>query len=184
VKKFLIWVLALIAAAAIGAFIFYKLYLPRIVAEAIVKGEDELAYMPDFVQTRIRKYRAPVNEAADDVIRELHKSGITMEQITEAIDKTGESQVDGLLAELANTELKSTNQVFDIATKHLQVDFDVEPLRAPFNENVDLDMVRSAIERAQQHRKDEAVDAEMAKAIFKQILLQKEAEYQQKVKGN
>jgi len=174
---------ALLAAAAVGAFVFYKVYLPALIADAVVKDEGS-AYLPKFVEVRIRKYKAPVNEAAGDVVEQIHQSDITMDQILKAIDDTDESQVDAAIAELSTREINSTNEVFDIAKKHFPVGFDVELLRKPFNENVDLDMVRAAVEKARQKKEDEMVDPEMAKAVLKQILIQKEEEYQKHVKGN
>jgi hypothetical protein len=181
-KTLLGWIAVIIIAGAIGAFLFYKIYLPKMLAEAIVKQEESV-YIPKFVQARIRKYKAPVNEAAEDVIREIHKSDINVDQIIEAIDRTEEEQVYAMLDELTQANLVSTNQVFDICKKYFTVDFDIELLRKPFNENVDVATIKSALKNSDYREHQQAVDPQMAKAIIKQVLLQKEAEYRKRMFG-
>ncbi|HYC84993.1 MAG TPA: hypothetical protein VEB86_07215 [Chryseosolibacter sp.] len=182
-KKFVIVVVVLFAAAAAGAFVFYKVYLPELVASAIV-NDQEPGYMPDYVQTKIRKYRTPVNQAAEDVIRHADRSNISMDQILRTIDNTKEEHVNAALAELSDRDVKNTNQVFDIFKKHIPADFDVEPLREPFNDHVSMKMIHDALERSRQQLDKENLDADMAKAVIKQVLVQKEAEYRRRTNAN
>jgi hypothetical protein len=175
-KKFGIWLLALVITAGIGAYVFYKFYLPGLVAKELVKDEESV-YVPRFVKAKIRKYKAPVNKGAHDVIKEMHKSNVTLEQLLQAIDETEEEQVRGMLAELNQINLKSTDQVFDVAKKHFTPGFDIEILRKPFNDNVSLDMVKNGLKQANSYASQADLDPEMAKAVAKQILIQKEKEY-------
>jgi hypothetical protein len=176
-KKFLIWVIGLVVVFTAGGIIFYRFFLPDIVASAIA-GENTPGYVPQFVEARMRKYKAPLNKSAADVIREAHGSNVTLEQLLAAVDRTKPKEVYAALAELQEAKVKNTNQVFDIAKRHVDADFDVEVLRKPFNENVDMEMVKRALGYTEGHQEDE-VDPEMAKAVIKKLLIQKEKEYRQ-----
>lgn len=182
-KRFIGWTFILLLLTAVGVFIFYKFYLPGVIADALVQ-EKEPAYIPKFVQTKIRKYKAPVNKGAEDVIQEIHKSDISLDQILEAIDKTEAEQVYSMLDELSHTEIKNTNQVFDLASRHFPVNFDIEVLRAPFIKNVTMAMIQKGLAQANEKRGEEGVDPEMAKSVIKQILRQKENDFNRAVSGD
>lgn len=177
-KKFLIWVLALFIVFAVAGIIFYKVYLPGLVAEAIAEDQTP-GYVPRFVEVRMKKYKAPLNKGAGDVIREIHESNVSLEQVLQAIDRTEPEQVHAALDELGNSNPKTTDEVFDIASKYVNADFNVEILRKPFNENVNMSMVKRAMGYAEGYRNDDTIDPEMAKAVAKKLLIQKEKEYRQ-----
>lgn len=182
-KRFIGWTFILLLLTVVGVSIFYKFYLPGLIADALVQ-EKEPAYIPTFVQTKIKKYKAPVNKGAEDVIREIHKSNVSLDQILVAIDKTEAEQVYSMLDELNDTEIKNTNQVFDLASRHFPVDFDIEVLRKPFNKNVTMAMIKKGITQANEKREEEGVDPEMAKSVIKQILRQKEQDFNKAMSGD
>jgi hypothetical protein len=175
-KKFVAWLFAFLVLVAVAGVFFYKYYLPEMVAAALVK-EEEQPYIPKFVQARIKKYKEPVNKGAEDVIREIHRSQVTLQQILETIDRTEPEQVQAMLDELSDTRIVSEDQVFDIGKKYIRADFDVEVLRVAFKENVDTSMIRKGLRQAEYHRNEVPIDPDMAKAIVKQVLIQKEKEY-------
>jgi hypothetical protein len=175
-KKFVAWLFAFLVLIAVAAVFFYKFYLPEMVAVALVEEQDR-PYIPKFVQARIKKYKEPVNKGAEDVIREIHRSRISLQQILETIDRTEPEQVQAMLDELSTTRIISEDQVFDIGKKYIDADFDVEVLRTPFKENVDTSMIRKGLRQAEYHRNEVPMDPQMAKAIVKQVLIQKEKEY-------
>lgn len=181
-KKFIGWMIAFLLVAGIASFIFYKFYVPVLVAEAFVEKENP-AYIPRFVQARIEEYKAPVNEGASDIIVEIHRADVRLADLLEAIDRADEDQVHMMLDELSQRRITNTNQVFDIAKKYFTVDFDIEVLRKPFNENVDMAMIRKGLKQAAYYRNEDPVDPEMARAVIKQILIQKEKEYQKSMNG-
>ena len=111
------------------------------------------------------------------IIKEMHRSKITMAQVFEAIDNAKEEQAFAMLDELNTTDVAPPDEVFDMAKRHFPVDFDVEVFRKPFNEKVDLKLIRKGIRYANIYRETEKVDAATARTIVKKILLQKEAEF-------
>jgi hypothetical protein len=182
-KKLVFLILILVLIIGGGIFIFYKYYFPDFVANAIVK-EETPPFVPVYMQRKFEKFKAPVNRASEDIINQMHKSHLTLEQIFKAIDETDEEQVHAALGELTLSEVKTTNQAFDVFKRHFRADFDVEVLREPFNRNVNMKMINKAIDRANAYRDEEVMDPEMAKAVIKKILLQKEKEYQEMLGGN
>jgi hypothetical protein len=178
-KKLLIVIIALIAIAIVGAIVWYKYYFPTMVAEAVV-AEQLPAYIPKHIQVKINEFRGPVIASAEKVIEKMHDKNIPFDEVIETIDHATADQTNAFIEELASTKIKSTDQVFDIGKKHFPVDYEVEAFREPFNQNVDLRVIRKGIAYADANRKTNDVDLETLKEIAKKILVQKEKEYRLK----
>jgi hypothetical protein len=178
-KKLLIVLLVLVVVAVIGGMLWYKHYFPKMVAEAVA-AEELPAYIPQHIQVKINEFRKPVNASAEKVIEKMHEENIPFQKLIETIDNATEEQTNGLIEELASTSLQSTNQVFDIGIKHFPVDYDVEAFREPFNQNVDIRLIRKAINYANTNRQTNDVDLPTLKEIAKKVLVQKEKEYRLK----
>jgi hypothetical protein len=175
-KKLMIVLILFIAIAAIGALIWYKYYFPKIVAKAVIA--DELPrYIPKHIQVKINEFREPVNMSAGKVIEKMHQEDIPFEKLIQTIDNATEEQTNALIAELASTNIRSTDQVFDIAKKYFRTDYDVEVFREPFNKNVDLRIIKKGILYANSNRQSNDVDFQTLKEIARTILVQKEKEY-------
>jgi hypothetical protein len=174
-KKLFISLLIVATLLGIAGFVVYKFYMADLIADAVVSNEDVPAFVPEKIKTKINKYKTPINYGAEEVIKKMHDSKITIEQILKAIDEVPEEQAYSMLEELKTTKIRSSDQVFDMAKKHFPVDFDVEVFRKPFNEKADIGTLRKGISYIKEHQ--ESMDIEMAKAVAKKILLQKEKEY-------
>jgi len=174
-KKILIGLIALILILVAGGYIVYKFYMDDLVAEAILAKEDVPSFVPAKVKAKIDKYRIPINYGAEEVVKKMHESKISLDQIIKAIDEAPEDQAYALLDELKKTKIKSSNQVFDMVKERFPVPFDIEVFRKPFNEKVDVKIIRKGISYATMH--EETIDVDMAKSVAKKILLQKEKEY-------
>jgi hypothetical protein len=178
-KKVIITTLSICASLALVAYVLYYFYFPQIIANAIVT--DELpGYIPRRILNHIDHYRIPINKGSEDLVREIHLAKIPMQKILSAIDATSEDEAYNLLDDLNATSVKNTDQVFDIIKKHFDTDFDVEVFRKPFTENVDMKMVRKGMKYANTNRKTKDVDVETARAIIKQVLINKEKELKQR----
>lgn len=177
-RKLIISVFIVVAILAAGFYVFYKFYFPAVVAAAIA-SEETPAYLPKFLQKKIEAVSTPVNAGAEDVVKQIHQSGIPIDKILAMIDNTTEEQAYLFLDELNESALESTDQVFDIAKKHFPADFNIEVLRKPFNQNVNLKMIEKGVSFANNNRKLKDINIETAKAIAKKILLEKESALQQ-----
>jgi hypothetical protein len=174
-KRFLLIIIVLGLLGWIGAYIFYRFYLPDILARAIVSSETP-SYIPRRLMNRVDELRSPVNKGADEIIAEMKKNDIPLEDVVEVIENTSEDEAFEFLNELNQTNPKTPNEVFDIAKKHIDADFDVEILRKPFIENVNMKAIRKAMRYANTNQRTKDLDIETGRAIAKQILVEK---YQQ-----
>lgn len=180
-KKIVIPVILVVALLCMGGYYLYHVYFPALVAHAFVT-ESMPGYVPKRIQTRIQAISVPINKGTEAMLQEMHASDISMEQIISVLDGIEEQKAYGMLDELNSKKAKTTNEVFNVARKHITADFDVEVFRKPFNDHVTMKQINVAIHYANQNRKTHDVDFVTAKAIIKKILLQKEKEFVQKSK--
>jgi len=165
----------------ISGYLAYQLYFPVMVAKSITNENTFL--VPDKLEKRIKKIRQPVNEGADAVVETMHRSGVTIDQVLEAIDNAREEQALAMLDELNSREVTDADELFSIAKKHFPVNFDVEVFREPFKERVSPGLIKKGIRYANIYKEREEIDVETAKSIAKRILLQKESEFNRIVKN-
>lgn len=163
------------------AYYAYKHYLPSFVAHSITSETDH-SWIPFDGDAKIKKIRKPVNEMATEVVRRLHASNISIDDVLKAIDEAKEEQAYAMLDELNRTQTESPDEIFTMAKKYFPVKFDVEIFREPFNQKITEAHVRKALRLANQYKDQEELDAETAKSILKKVLLQKEEEFNKIVK--
>src|SRR5690349_3650050 len=104
---------------AVAAIVCYKIYFPKVVAEAIVSNQEPPTYVPRYIKARINRYKVPVNESAEVIIKRMHESNITIDQLFKTIDETSEEQVYAMVDDLMYSKYSTTDEVFNIITKHL-----------------------------------------------------------------
>jgi hypothetical protein len=177
-KKAITFSIAFLAVAAICAYIAFQFYLPALMADAIV-ADDVPTYIPRRIQNRIEGLRKPLNKGSEEVVRKMHQANIPVEKMVEIIDNTTEEQAYALLDELNQQNITSPHQVFDIGKKYFPADFDTEMFRETFVTHMDMRLIRKGIKYGNINRKTKDVDFDIAKAIAKKIILEKEQEYQE-----
>ena len=175
-KKIILIVLGIACLGLAGYFVI-QAFLPEMVAEAIVYDKELPSYVPRKIKNKIEKIKKPLNENAEAVISTMHKSGVTLEQVLKAIDNTSNDQAYAMLDELNETQIKNTDQVFEMAKRHFKVDFDVEAFRKPFHDKVSMNLIKKGLRYANRHRRDGDIDPESARSILKRILIQKEQKF-------
>jgi hypothetical protein len=174
-KKLFLVIIVVGIIVWIGGYVAYTFYFPKIVAQAIV-SENHRTYLPKRLLNKIEEVREPINKSTENFIIELKKADIPMTKIYEAIENTSEEQAYQMLDELNDARITKPDQAFDIFKKHVHTDFDLEPFRASFNQNVDPKMIRRLIKYANMNRSMNEVDIPTAKAIAIQLLKEKEME--------
>ena len=175
-KKMILPALLALAVVSFGGYYLYKTFITDMIAKTVTA--DSLPdYIPKRIQSRIEGIGAPINKGAEAMLRQMHTSGIPMEDILAVIDATTEEQIYALVDELNTVRPKTTDEVFTIAKKHLRTNFDPEVFRKPFNDHVTIEQIRKALFYASRNRKTYDLDFATGKAIAKKILLEKEEEY-------
>lgn len=133
---------------------------------------------------KVDELRAPVNKRADEMIAEMKRNKIELEEVLELVDNTKEEEADNFLKELNKANPQNADQVFDIAKKHVNADFDVEIFREAFVRNVNMKSIRKALLYANTNQRTKDLDIETGRAIAKQILIEKYKEAELKEKSN
>lgn len=183
-KKVIVSFIFVVSLLGVGSYYFYQMYFTDFIAQAFVS--DSLpGFVPKRIQTRMQAISVPLNKGAEALIQKMHASDISIDHILSVVDKTTEEQAYKLLDELNSTNLKNADDVFNVAKKHIDADFNLEIFRKPFQEHFRITQVRRVLYLANQNRKTHDVDFVTAKAIIKKILLEKEKEYTKRriVKG-
>jgi hypothetical protein len=181
VRKWLYFFLAFIFVCILLTFITYKFYLAGIVADTL-SSEQLPTYIPQPIKTKIEKVKKPLNETAKDVIKTMHSSGITLDQILKAIDDAKEEQAYAMLDELNKTKITNVDQIFDMGKKYFPVDFDVEVFREFYRKKATLPLIEKALLYANKYRNENLIDAETAKETVKKILVAKEEQFNRIIK--
>jgi hypothetical protein len=171
-KRFFIVIIVLGLLLWIGGYIFYRFYFPEIVAKAIVSAETP-AYIPRRLMNKVDELRKPVNKGTDEIILAMKTNNIALEDVVDVIESTSEDDAVDFLNDLNQSNPKSPDEVFDIAKKHIKADFDIEILRKPFVENVNMKSIRKAMSYANTNQRTKDLDIETGRAIAKQILIEK-----------
>ncbi|HEY0656333.1 MAG TPA: hypothetical protein VGD65_24540 [Chryseosolibacter sp.] len=178
-KRFLLIVIILGLFLWAGVYIFYRVYLPDLVAKALVADETP-SYIPRRIMNKVDELRAPVNKGADEMIIEMKKNEIPLDDVVEVIESTTEDEAYEFLKDLNESQPKTPDEVFDIAKKHVEADFDIEVFRKPFVENVSMASIKKAMRYANTNQRTKDLDIVTGRAIAKQILIEKYNQVSQK----
>ena len=173
-KKLVIPVLILVVLG-VGGYALYRVIMPELIAEATV-SETLPNYIPKRLKARIESIKNPINKGTEAMIERMHASEIPLEKVLETVDNITEEQAYAFLEEVTRAQPETSNEVFDIAKKHFPADFDPEVFRQPFNEHFKIKQIRNAVAYANHNRKSNDVELTAAKAILKNILIEKEKE--------
>jgi len=183
-KKIVIILLIVFASIALISYAIYKQYAPAIIANELLK-ETEPPFLPKKIREKIKEIKVQTNKLSTDVITDIHKSNITLDQILKAFDEVTEDEAHLLLDEINGLgQLNSPDQVFDLTKKRFPVDFDVEPLREPFRKKADVRLLKKALLKANQYRDNDLIDFESAKSVVRRILIEKEKEFYKHLESN
>ena len=174
-KRFLITTLLVSVVLCVSGYFIYRSIIREIVAEALV-SESVPDYIPKRLKTRVEAIRRPINKGTEAFIERMHHSQIPVEDVLDAIDDISEEEVNSFLDEVNQTKPSSTDEVFTVAKKHFDTDFDLEVFRQPFNEHLEMKQVNNALDYAITNRTSNDVDIATVKAILKKIILEKEKE--------
>ncbi|MBX2963575.1 MAG: hypothetical protein KF687_13770 [Cyclobacteriaceae bacterium] len=176
-KKFLIATIVLTAILGAVGYTLYQNLAPRLIAKAILE-DKEPSIMPKKVASKLKKVKKPINKLSEEVINSIHKHNITFEQILQLIDNVEEKEVNNLLSQIqASNKIESHDQLFDMIKEALFADYEIEQLRDPFKQHFKLNLVQSYINLALEQRDNNLIDFDMAKVILKQILTEKENDF-------
>jgi len=174
-KKIAIAILLMLIFLVAGGYFLYRSLMPELIAEAVI-SESLPNYIPKRLRTRVEAIRKPLNKGTKAMLEKMHASEIPLEELLRAIDNINEEEAYAFLDDLNKARPENTDEVFDLAKKHFSTDFDPEIFREPFHKHVNIKQVNKAIDYANLNRRSNDVDISTAKAILKQIIIEKDKE--------
>lgn len=174
-KKSILIGFLVIGTIAGGIYYVYRTLVPELVAKAVL-SEKVPEYIPKRILSKVEEIRTPINKGAGALIEKMHDSKIPVNDVIETVDKITEEQAYAFLDEINQSKPETTDEVFDLVTKHFPTTFNPEVLRQPFNEYFDVKQIRKLVVYANMNRTSKDVDFTTAKAIVKQIIIEKDRE--------
>ncbi len=175
--------LVVLAVLAFGGYALYRAVVPDLIAGVTV-SESLSNYIPKRLKARVEAIKNPINKGTEAMIEQMHASEIPLEKVLHTVDNITEDQAYAFLDEVTKTQPATTDEVFDIAKKHFPADFNPEVFREPFNAHFKIRQIRNAVEYANENRKFNDVELTTAKAILKNILIEKEKEIGERHSGS
>ena len=173
--KRLMFTVFLLTAVLIGGYLLYRSAMPGIIADAMV-SDSVPDYIPKRFKSRVEAIRAPLNKGTEAMVKKMHASDISVDQVLRAVDEISEEDAYAFLDELNVRKPANTDEVFDVAKEYFAADFDPEVFREPFNQHFTMKQIRKAITYANLNRRSNDVDIATARAIVKKVIVEKEKE--------
>ncbi|MEM7550912.1 MAG: hypothetical protein AAF363_14610 [Bacteroidota bacterium] len=175
-KRILIIGIVLLLLVVGVSWYYYEKQLPKVVAKAIIKNKYPV-YIPEKIQGKIVKVSDTLNAKVENFLVTTDTIGISINEILKIIDEVKEEDVRKTISIIQNQDIKSVEEVFDIAVENIPIkSFNVELLREPFINNIKINHINRALGYLRTHNILELIDPEIARETIKQVIIQKEDE--------
>jgi hypothetical protein len=165
--------------ALLGLLVYagYRYYLPSMIAKTLT-SEEPSALVPDSMQEKVENLKVKINQEVEELPALLKETHLTVDDLTNMIDRADPAQFFRAIEELKNTPLTSTDQIFDICMKHIRIPgYDLEVFRGPFVRNSSVGNIREAIAKIDRDDFMTSVSVPVLKQTAKQVL----AEYKEEI---
>lgn len=183
-KKFPKWpIILLVVFTAVGAagLLLYKKIIAYTISNAIVKEEEPSPLLGSY-GTEVRKFRAPINKASEQIIYKLDSLHIPFESFLTAVDNADKTEILQTLEAIKQQKPETPNEVFNIVKKNMTIrEFDVELFRKPFLRYASMPKINKALNYIDSHKLAEEIDISISREIIKTVLRQKKDEITQKL---
>ena len=180
-KKLLIFVL-LVLVLGLAAYGAYRFYLPTVIAEALTSDEPS-PMVPAGIQKKVGTIKVKVDREIKKLPVLMKETKIGYEDLLIMIDRAKPDDFFEAYREISATRIVSTNQVFDIGMKHINIEgFDLEIFRSTFNRYATVEIIREAINNIDQNEILTSISIPVAKETVKKILESSEQEIRKGLK--
>jgi hypothetical protein len=179
-------ILLIVLAAIVGGGIWYVYYryIPKMVGKAIVSNEEPAA-LPTPYKEKIQRFRKPVNKATEKIIHEIDSLDIPFSAILRLIDETENDAVVRTYQELKQQQPDNPNEIFNIIKKNIpSEEFDLEYFRKPFLRYATMDRYDYGMRYIENNEVIEQINEMPYRQIVKEVLIQKRAEIDRRLKDS
>lgn len=179
-KKLLRFVLVILVLGLV-AYGGYRFYLPSLIAEALTSDQPS-SLIPSGMQEKLASLKIKVDREIKKVPVFLNEHKIGFQDLQNIIDGANPDELLEAWYEIATTRITSSNQVFDIGMKHINIDgYDLETFRKPFIQYVTVVDINKAIEMIEENEFLTSMSIPVAKETLKKVLESSRQEIQQEL---
>lgn len=174
-KKIIISILFLVIIGVAVSYYYVNNYLPQKIAESIVNEEEnDAVFVPKRIKSKISKGKKAMQGNIQLVEKELDNLNLTIDDLIVIIDEVKPKEVIKTIEILNQTEIKSSNQVFDIAKNNIEVNHvDVEVFRDSFNKYASVPRIKKGLKKINETDVLMNMSVSVARQTAKSILLER-----------
>lgn len=172
VKKISILLAGFLVVACLACFIFYRFFLHSFIANAIQTDPENSAFIPDRIKPKVVKARAKLNEEINGIPLILDSLDLDFDDLLFIVETINSDEVLNALDELSKTDLKTTDQAFNILKKNIHVaGYNLEIFRGTFRKKVTLDKIKRGLKTIADNQLTTSMSVPVARRTVIQILL-------------
>jgi hypothetical protein len=176
--KRLIKFVLILAVLGVIAYAGYRYYLPSMIAETLISDEPS-SLMPAELQEKVDTVKLKINKEIEKLPAFMKENKIAYEDLQIMVDRADPAQFISAYQEIATTRITSTNQVFDIGMKYIEISgYDLEIFRAAFVKNTSVEDIQKAITKYEDNEFLTNMSFPVIKETAKKLLDSKKIEIQ------
>ena len=196
-KKSLLRTIIVLVILAVGGWVMYEFYLPKIIANVVVKTE-KVQRLDSILESKLDKHiqekekeietklatLTPQERKTVKVVRTLSEDtlAVDFDLLIQAIENVNAQQVLQTLDELNEVEINSNSQVFDIAKKNIRVnEFDVELLRPVFMAHIKVRHIKRCLNYINGNDLTSNMSVKVAREIAKKMFIEKKEKIEKRL---
>ena len=149
-KKLLKFILALVVIAVV-AYAAYRYYLPSKIAESLTSGQKS-SLVPDEIHEKVQVFKSKVAKDIGNLPELMVETNIDYDDLKTMLDRLDPGEASDALLEMASVNITSTDQAFDIVTKHVNIEgYELETFRDMFVRNSDVEEIQKTLKKVREH---------------------------------
>jgi len=173
--------LSILVVVAVTAYLGYRYYVPKAIAEAI-SSEEGSSIMPEKVQKKVKDFKVKVDENIEKLPELMEDVKIEYEDLLVIIDELDADEFFIAYDELKLREWDTTDDVFNIALKHISLEgYDLEKFRNTFNSNASVQKIEQWMKIIEDNELLTSMSIPVAKETAKRVLESKKEKILQKL---
>jgi len=171
IKKVILITTAIVSLVLGASLYVQRIMLPGMIAKSLRSEEEESILIPEGLKPTILKTRKELNRQMDSIPSLMNSLNLTFDDLIYIAETLDANQVLQSINELNRTDLKNTNQAFDIVKKNIVIEgFDLETFRPAFNKKVNLKKIKNALRKINDNNLTTTVSIPIARETVKQVL--------------
>jgi hypothetical protein len=168
--KTLLKLILILAVIGVIAYAAYRYYLPSRIAESLKSGQTS-ALVPDEIQEKVNALKTKIANDMGVLPHLMVEASIDFDDLRTMLNRLDPDEVSSTLREMSYVSINSTDQVFDIVIKNVNIEgYELEAFRSMFVRNSSVEEIRKAMEKVREHDFLITMSMPVAKEVAKDLL--------------